>query len=449
MNWSSMSGTRKAKRFRPLAALGIGACLVLVAGCGSSSSPSAAPLTKLVVYNSDSANTKALQAAVKPFETANHVTVQIIDLPFVTSEDQFLNQLPTLARAGLQMDVLLPNGQDVRTLKADGLISSLDGVVDPKTLIPAATQPFTLNNTLYAAGMEVAYTSGITYNKDLMTKYNLIPPDTFDAVQTDVAKLKGTGVSLLAPAGGDISLWSMWLMQLLQQASNNDPQGLTDKTLSGQMPFTDPTYIRALTWFQQLAGSGAFIPGFNGLSETSAVSEVLHQKAAMFYGGTWDTSTIATSAKFGVGMTPFPTFSSVISAPVGGVGLAAAIYAHVDPTRKAMAQKLVQYLVSSDGSKAILEAGKDAFWPLPTAKNTEVAGTGPSAALLPVLREQYLPTTFTFLDWYWPKEVTAAATQQLQSLAGGRTTPEAVAQALADAYTAAKKNGWTFYPANS
>lgn len=78
---------------------------------------------------------------------------------------------------------------------------------------------------------------------------------------------------------------------------------------------------------------------------------------------------------------------------------------------------------------------------LPAVTTVTPKGTNP---LQQQIIDESLPTTVTFLDWYWPKEVTAAYQQGIQAVVGGVETPEAVAAKVQAAYDAAEAAGWVF-----
>lgn len=427
---------------RRLAATGALLMLVpLVAACGSSASSTASPAASsgpqtLVVYSAEPDSVAGYQAALAPFEKQNNVTVKFNSYP---SAD-FLTQFPNAVRSNQQIDVLLANGQDVRTLAAKDLLAPLENAIDPATMIPPAIDPFKIKDQQFAVGVNSMYTTALAFNQDLMTKYALAAPKTFDDLKANVAKLQGSGVSLIAVPGGNKYLWPIWYMQTLQQASGGKPSELTDKTLRGDVPFTDPQYVNAMTALQELGKMGAFQPGFAAATQDSAIANVVQQKSVMYYGGTWDISPISQKAKFPLGVTFFPSnVPGVEQAPAGGAAIAAAVYSKVAPERKDLATKLVQYLASSEGETATIVATKTGF-PLPTA----VGVTVPSSPTAKEVATTIAPKTFTFLDWYWPKQVTAAFQEQILAVVGGKTDPAAAMQAVQAAFDQAKADGWTY-----
>lgn len=342
-----------------------------------------------------------------------------------------------------QIDALLPNGQDVRYLKSKGLLADVTGVSDTSKLVGQAVEPFTIDGKLYAVGTGTLATTALVFNQALFTKYGLTVPKTFADLQTDAAKLKGTGISLISVPGGNIYLWPIWLMQMLQQSAQNKPVALTQSTLkTGSPDFTSAAYVGALTAMAQLGKMGVFPNGFNGVTEDAAVAQFVQQKAAMFYGGTWDISTITKQgAALKVSAVKFPTFvAGATQGGAGGVGIAAAVYGHVDPSRADLARKLVAYLTSADADTQLMTAGGSSL-SLPAVKSVKPPQ---QSALQTQIVNDFVPTTFTFLDWYWPKEVTAVFQTGVQAVVAGQQTPAEVAKAAQAAFVSAKADGWTF-----
>lgn len=409
-----------------------------LAACGSSDSGGSGgdDPTKLVVYSAEPASVDGYKEALEPFEEANDVTVEIVSYP----SDQFLTQFPNAVRAKSQIDALLVNGQDVRTLVAKDLLAPLGDAVDPSSMIDPAITPFTLDGEQYAVGVNTMYTTGVAVNTDLMTKYGLVEPKTFADLEANVAKLQGTDVSLFSVPGSNIYLWPIWFMQTLEQSSGADPLALTQQTVEGSTSFTAPEYVEAMAALQRLGTMNLFQPGYAGVDQDGANATMVQGKAVMFYGGTWDISAISDQATFPLEVTTFPTYvDGVVSKPAGGAAIAAALYADVDESRKDLATKLVQYLTSVDGQEATLVATKAGF-PLPTAKGVEVESSPTAKEVAATLA----PETFTFLDWYWPKEVTAAFQQAIPATVAGKQQP---ADAMADvqkAFEAAQASGWTY-----
>lgn len=419
-------------------ALGLGACNSDSLGGGSGGS-STGGVQNLVVYSADPANAKIYQGLLDEFGAANNAKVQLVSYP---SAD-FIQNFTSAVNGNSQIDALFANGQDVRYLKSKSLLRDVSGVADTSALQPIAVDPFTIDSKQYAVGIGAINVTAWVYNADIFAKYKLSPPTSVDDVAAIADKLKGTGIAPVSVPGGNVYLWPIWMMQGLQQTTQNKPLDTTFSTLkTGAPDFTSPEYVDALGALSTLGSDKVFANGYQALQQDAANALFSDGKAAMFFGGTWDVSTIVQqSPKLNVKLVPFPTFRpGVQSASFGGVGMAAAAYSKAPSEHTDLVNKMIQYMASADADKTIMDGSTSAIG-LPAVKSVQPAGTSP---LQKELIESSLPSTVTFLDWYWPKDVTAAYQQNIQAVVGGTKSPQEASTAVQKAFDDAKADGWTF-----
>jgi raffinose/stachyose/melibiose transport system substrate-binding protein len=232
-------------------------------------------------------------------------------------------------------------------------------------------------------------------------------------------------------------------MQALDQTTGGKAVDTTFATLQGQSPtFTDKAYVDAFQGLATLGSSNIFANGYQALQEDAANALFSSGKAAMFFGGTWDVSTIMSQApSLNIKVIPFPTFVDGASPNAfGGTGMAVAAYAKAPSGDQDLDAKLVDYMAGADVAKVLDSAASGAL-NLPTVKGLQPATT---SALGSSIIDTLLPKTQSFLDWYWPKEVTAAFQNDIQSVVGGKMTPDAAAQDVQNAFDGAVANGWKF-----
>ena len=405
---------------------------LLVTACtsgGSSSSTTggtagSAAGGEFIIYSADAPNAQAEQAMIQTgFGDANNLTIKVVSFPTA----DFLAQFQNAVRSNSEVDGLILNGQHVGFLKSKGLLSPVDDVVDRNALQPAALSPFDIDGKLYAAGIGTLNTSMVAYDKDLVAKYGLVVPKTFDDITADVEKLKGTGVSLFSFGGATTFQWPLWFMQMLQQTSGGKPVELTRQTLSTGTPaFTDTQYVEAMRQLQKLGASGAFPPGVMGTANTAAQADFLAGKSAMYYYGSWVISSFVDQAKFPIDITSFPTFvNGVESQPTGGVTAATGIYSKTPAGKLDLSKKFVKFLTSVDGNTKFLKSTPQGFV-MPATKGVPVENQSPLAARVGT---DFAARSFVFLDWLWPAAVTTAFQQNIQAVVGQQKTPEA---AMAD-----------------
>jgi len=277
-------------------------------------------------------------------------------------------------------------------------------------------------------------TSMMAYNPDIMEKYDLVVPKIFEDIKANVAKLDGTGVSLIGFGGATVFQWPMWYMQMLQQTSADEPTDLTKATLAGKAPdFTGQPYVEAMRLLQQLGASGAFAPGMIGTANTAAQADFLAGKSAMYWYGSWVISSFIQQAKFEVQITPFPSFvSGVTPRPVGGVTGATALYNKVSSDNAELAKKFVQFLTSPEGDEKMMKVAPQGFQ-LPANKNVQMPSQTPVEKRVTT---EFIPKTFGFLDWLWPAAVTTAFQQNIQAVVGQQKSPEDAMRDIQAAYQA-------------
>ena len=420
-------------------AIGVSIAIALALGACSSNSGGSGDVKSLVVYSADPANSKIYQSLLDEFGKANDVKVQLISYP---SAD-FIQNFTSAVNGKSQIDALFANGQDVRYLKSKSLLKDITGVTDTSKLQPVAVDPFTIDKKLYAVGTGAINVTAWVYNADIFDKYGLTPPKTIDDVAVIAKKLQGTGIAPVSVPGGNIYLWPMWMMQGIQQTSNDKPLDTTFDTLkSGAPAFDSAKYVSALSVLAKLGSDNVFANGYQALQQDSANALFSNGKAAMFFGGTWDVSSIIAQApKLNIKLVPFPNFKpGVHSAAFGGAGIAVAAYAKAPDSHSALVNKLVKYMTSAETDKTIMSGSTSAIG-LPTVKSVQPTGTSP---LQKEIIDNSLPTTVTFLDWYWPKEVTAAFQNDIQSVVGGTKSPKDAAADVQKAFDTSKAGGWVF-----
>lgn len=385
---------------------------------------------KFVVYAASGGGD--LQSALqKGFGDANNVTIQVVAYPTA----DFLAQFQNAVRSNAEVDGLLVNGQNVGFLQANGLLAPMDDLVDKSAFQPAATDPFLIEDKLWAVGSGTLNTSMMAYNNDLFNKYGLSVPTTFDEIKAGAATLKSKakGVSLLGFGGATVFQWPMWYMEMLQQTSGDKPTDLTKQTLSGQGPdFTAKPYVEAMGHLQKLGASGAFAPGLMGTANTAAQADFLAGKSAMYWYGSWVISQFVDQAKFDIKITSFPQFvDGVTPRPVGGVTGAVALYSKVSKDKQELAKKFVQWVASDAGDEAMIKVAAQGFT-FPTNKGVT---TGSQSEIEKQVSKDFIPQTFGFLDWLWPSAVTTAFQQNIQAVVGQQKSPGDAMKAIQQAFT--------------
>jgi raffinose/stachyose/melibiose transport system substrate-binding protein len=394
----------------------------------------------LVVYSCDPAGSGPMQKIVESFGAANDCEVKFQAYP----SDSYMQVLTAAINAGSQVDVILANGQDIRLMAEKGIIMDLTKEVKYfDRLFPAMIIPLTFSKKSYGLPLGYSSTSGVYYSKAIFAQAGITTlPTTYAEFVAASAKIKKLGIAPIAMGGGDIYMWPMWYFQTFAQTSKNKSFERTVDTLLGKAKFTDPDYVAAMAALAQFQKDDLLIAGVNGTSMDSARAMFVAGKSAMFYGGTWEIGGWYNSGMTAddVGIMSFPVVAKgSVTQATGGPGQTVAVYGKVDPSRKALALALVDYVTSDKmNQQYIVEMHQT------TTVNKGVTVTGMDSLQAEVVKT-FLPKTTTFLDWIWPPKVTDAFKTQLQAIMGGQTTPAKAMAAVQAAFDDLVKGGYKFF----
>ncbi|RAG85516.1 hypothetical protein DN069_11310 [Streptacidiphilus pinicola] len=301
---------------RPLAA--VAACLPLAAGltaCGSGSAGSSSD-TLVVAMWTNPAAVQATQAIDTAFEKAH---------PGVTIK---LQTAPTTAGAwpALQSSLLASKDVDVLAQFAQSPTkypsaatkiqpSGTAALVANKQFLDLSSQPFmqrfdpaTQKFTMgYQGGVygvttaEYVNNTGLFYKKDLLAKYGLAVPTTFDEFIGDLKTLKSKGVSPVFVAGKDgyqsiiwFGIYNQLLMQDQPASSAVNVWMQRDQQFwNGQQNWNSPVYQEAAKRYEEVM---SYIEPNAGGVPAATASGVWATKAddfPFFVDGSFDGNTIA------------------------------------------------------------------------------------------------------------------------------------------------------------
>ena len=134
----------------------------------------------------------------------------------------------------------------------------------------------------------------IYYNKNILDKYALTVPTTFDQWKTVCATLKAKGVGCLAHGAKDAWVNTDVFLSLI----NSIAPGKVYDAIDGKASWTDPDFVKAMDAWSELFTSGIVAAGATAASEyPDAQTAFLEDKAAFIALGTWNTP--ATMTKTG------------------------------------------------------------------------------------------------------------------------------------------------------
>ena len=235
-------------------------------------------------------------------------------------------------------------------------------------------------------------------------------------------------------------MWPVWLFTTFAQASGNRSIERTTEILSGKGKFTDPDFVEALDLVFQFSRDKLFSPGVFGLDFANAQSEFQTGKACFYLfhdsiaKGLHDAE--GPNLKLDFMLMPNLVKKPVISQYPGGPGLVVAIPARIDPARKEAALHLIDFLSSDDVNRESMQINGGA---VPVNVNVQ-----PSDLPFYQKEKTEISKMVTYLDWFYPPEITTALQEGLQAGLAGRITAEALSKNLQTVLDRLSSGGYHF-----
>jgi raffinose/stachyose/melibiose transport system substrate-binding protein len=385
----------------------------------------AQPARELVLISQQGATPdRALPLLLEEFKAANPgVTTKVVLFP----EEKFAALYTASQAAGEQVDLLMLNGQDLRRYATAQALLPLDGLPYKNRFIPEAFQPLTIENRVWGVPSGAAGGFVIFVNRALLSKHQLEYPKTYDELKTVAATLKKAGVNAFTHPGKVIYMWPVWFFTTFAQTTSNRSVERTVEILRGQGKFTDPDVVQALDLVFQFARDKMFTPGVFSLDFPNAQSEFVTGKAA-FYLFHDSLAKPVMEAKAPDMDLDFMLMPDLVGRPVtsqypgAACGVVLAIPAKIDPARRDLAMKLLDFLSSdhSDQQSVALNGGA-------VSVNQQVPTPD-----IPVYRKEKeeISKVVTYLDWFYPPEITRGFQEGLQAGLAGRIKAEDLAKNL-------------------
>jgi len=375
---------------------------------------------ELILYTADT-NEELQRELYKQFEEEHQVKIKII----AVESTKYVENFMASHNAKQPIDIVGLNGQDVRFFASSGIIKDLtDSVSYTDRFHESALAPYQMDGRTYAIPTGSMGSSGLFYNKKVFEQHGLEPPQTYDDLLAIAGTLKPQGISALGFGGATTYMWPMWFFQTFAQTSGNHSVERTIATLRGEAKFTDPDYVAAMEALQKFGEDEMFQPGVNGVDTAGGLAVFSTGKSAMFYGGSWEYGGFLKTEQenpdtFELGIVTFPMLDAGAEKPqqTGGSGLAAGIYANIAPEKEELALKFIDFMSSDEVNKQALTKTNGLF---SVNKNVQSEDRHP---VVQALTDNHLPQTVTFLDWYWPPEVTKGFQDNIQAVVGGQKEP--------------------------
>ncbi len=200
-------------------------------------------------------------------------------------------------------------------------------------LSPIGVSSLMVGGKLDAVSVGAVYSGTVWVNQDLFTKYNLTPPTTLSQWVSDCATFKAHNVGCFVQGVGQTAFNE----DTLQAISDDVQPGVWAKAIQGQVPWTSPVIVKALTIWKEMFSDGIMESGALGVQQyPDANNDFLSGKYAMVMMGTWymqnDTQLGMSSGISGAGIAHPQNFTALpIPFPdVAGTGNSGALYGDSD-----------------------------------------------------------------------------------------------------------------------
>lgn len=274
--------------------------LLLLSGCGAAKPEENTDnkvITMLTAATPSDSFYYGFQKIIDDFNATNEYGVTI-QCDFVSTPD-FKTKLPTLMSSGSEPDIIYTLELGYLGVYVDaGKIVNLQPYYDAdpawhNSFNDGMLEQLTYNGDVY--GVPTQQTMALMfYNKAIFAENGVEVPTTYDEFLGVCEKLKSNGVTPIALASTPADAWlvSQYIQQLSDGLGGYELfSGIADGTRS----WNDPAMVKAGMLFQEEISKGYYENGFTGVSGEEAEAIFQRGDAAMYFNGTWETGTLAST----------------------------------------------------------------------------------------------------------------------------------------------------------
>ncbi len=296
------------------------------------------------------------------------------------NQTDYQTKINSLGAAGDMPDVFMLKGSWTKTFVENGWVADITDALDADEAwkngyIAGGFDSATYDGKIYGIPRESLATGLVYYNADLWAEigYDAFPA-TWDELIDAIGKFKEKGVVPFVM--GNKANWpaeSCWLSTLGDRFTGTD---WTNSIIArdGNAAFTDDSFVKALTAFQDLANEGAFNEDINSLDDTEQNTVYFNKTAAAIVNGTWFMATVDSSApddvKSATKLAILPAVNDGAGDPKTVSGGPAWFFAkstnEMDETKDALVMDLMKYVSDEHQADVSAEAGIITAWANPT-----------------------------------------------------------------------------------
>jgi ABC-type glycerol-3-phosphate transport system substrate-binding protein len=353
-----------------------------------------------------------------------------VEVEWRSSEsDRFVELFTAAEVAGDQIDLVDLNGQDLRRYALGDRLTDLSDVPYLDRFREVGLTTYTINDTLWALPWGGIGGFPFFYNQKLLDEIGVTEqPKTYDDLLAIAPDLKSIGSAPFVHPGQLLYLWPIWQFWAFAQTTGNQSIDYTIKTLRGEMKFTDPEHVAALEILYRFAQDGMFNESVMSADRDTAWLLFTQGKGAFLYihSGAIGDYERGDFPELDLGLMPpvrAVSDESVMRQLPGGTGTALSKYAKIDPARSQIADEIMDLMTSDE-----TVAGLNKFEGSPVSCNENVTASDSTLAL--EYAKSCSPNQVTFLDWFWPPEITRAFQENQQAIVAGDSNPDDAAAAI-------------------
>lgn len=317
-------------------------------------------------FSGDDQRAKTMRSLIDAYANAHpEVKLDVQAIP----ADGYKQRLKTVAAANELPDIFLTNpGSMIAEFYNGGLIQPIDDLLSAHQaewtdhFLPGAFDALSFEDKVYGAPINLSPSTILYYNKDLFEQYNVKVPQTWDELLSAIQTFKDN--KIIPIVMGNKANWvaNSTLMSVLGDRVTGS-EWFNNAVSGNGASFTDPEFVKALTYFKQLADAGAFQEGANSIDNAQAEQLFSQEQAAMTLGGNWTLTDLASTASEEflnkVDVTYFPSVpdgKGEANAITASTGTGFALNKNVQGATRDAALELIYAISGPDAQKAIAES---------------------------------------------------------------------------------------------
>ena len=280
----------------PFCILIFGFC-ILLSGCGSQKDSTSKPTITIWHWMTD--REKAFEELAKRYEADNDIK---INLELYAPSDAYTQKVRASAQGNTLPDIygLLGEKRDFASFIKSGYVADLTEYMNEdkaqwkNSFFAKALEvvqfnqgnSYGVNPGIYGAPVDIMNIQMI-YNKKLFEKAGLNPerpPLTWDEFIKNIEKLKDAGIQGLVSGWGEI-----WMIDCFASnyAFNIMGEDKVIATLKGEVPYTDPDWIKVFSVFEEIANKDVLALGTVTMNNKMAEQTFSNEYAAFAFNGSW------------------------------------------------------------------------------------------------------------------------------------------------------------------